>query len=111
MMTYFRDGGFGMWLSLLVALGATAVAAASTGERRTRALWLGSYGSLVTGVFGMAAGMVAVSRNAPHFADKAEAVAIGLGELSNNGSFAAILATVLAIAAVLAAPKSKAQAA
>lgn len=111
MITYFQDGGFGMWLILVIALGSAAVAVASKGERRSKALWLGSYGSLVAGVFGMSAGMVAVRNHISLFADKGAAVAQGLGELSNNGSFAAILAVVLAVAALAAAPKSKAQAA
>jgi uncharacterized membrane protein YhfC len=104
MTTYFQDGGYAMWLILIIALGSTAVAVASKAERRSKALWLGSYGSLVAGVFGMSAGMVAVSRNISRFADKGAAVAQGLGELSNNGSFAAILAVVLAVAALITAP-------
>ena len=109
MITYFQDGGFGMWLILIIALGSVAVAVASKAERRTKALWLGSYGALVAGVLGMSAGMVAVRNNISLFADKGAAVAQGLGELSNNGSFAAILAFVLGVAALVTAPKAKVQ--
>ena len=61
----------------------------------------GAFASVVLGMLGMAMGMVAVSKGVAHFPDKGAAVAEGLGELSNNGSFGAILATVLGIAAML----------
>lgn len=107
MVRYFQEGGFGMWLILFIALAGATTALFAKGERRCRALWIGSYGSLVAGVLGMAAGMVAVSKNVGRYADKGAAVAEGLGELSNNGSFAAILATVLAVAAVVLTPKAE----
>ena len=105
MITYFQDGGYGMFLILIAALASVAVAVARKGSARSRALWLGSYACMVCGVFGMATGMMAVSAHVGHFADKGAAVAQGLGELSNNGTFAAACATLLGIAALALTPK------
>lgn len=105
MITYFQNGGYGMFAILIVAIVATAVAVARKGEARSRTLWLGSYGCTVSGVFGMAVGMTAVSANIGRFADKGAAVAQGLGELSNNGTFAVACATLLGLAALALAPK------
>jgi hypothetical protein len=110
-MTYFQEGGFSMWLILLAAMATVAVAIATKGERRSRVLAVGSQGTLLLGVFGMATGMEAVRQNIGRFADKGAAVAEGLGELSNNGTFATLLALVLGIAALVTAPKTKAAAA
>jgi hypothetical protein len=111
MLTYFQEGGYAMWMILAVAVASLATAGTARGQRRCRALWLGSYGALIAGVFGMAVGMVAVSRNIARYADKGAAVAEGLGELSNNGTFAAVLATGLAVLAVALAPRDGKQAA
>ena len=111
MLTYFQDGGFSMWLILLVSIASVAVAMASKGPRRARVFALGSYAALISGVFGMAMGMVAVSHNIARFADKGAAVAQGLGELSNNGTFAAALSLVLALAAVATSPRGETRAA
>ena len=108
MITYFQEGGFSMWLILLVALASVAAAAVAKGERRSRALAFGSYGTLLSGVLGMATGMEAVRDNIGRFADKGSAVAIGLGELSNNGTFAVAFALVLGLAAVVTTPKTQA---
>lgn len=111
MMTYFQAGGFSMWMILVVAVAAIAVAVAKKGPSRARALWIGSYGCVVTGVFGLAFGMNAVSAHIGRFADKGAAVAQGLGELANNGTFAAILATLLGVAAILVSRANKEEAA
>ncbi len=105
MVRYFQEGGFSMWLILIVGVASVAVAAVRRGEGRSRALWIGSYASLVMGVFGMAMGMHAVSQHIVRYADKGAAVAAGLGELSNNGTFSALLATALAVGALTLAPK------
>lgn len=107
MATYFQAGGYSMWMILIAAVAAVAVAIAKNGGARSRTLWLGSYACLVAGVFGMAAGMIAVSSHIGHYADKGAAVAQGLGELANNGTFAALLATVLGVAALVASTRAR----
>lgn len=96
-----------MYLILIVALAAAAVAFVRKGRARSHTLWVGSYGCLASGVLGMATGMMAVSSQIGRFSDKGAAVAQGLGELSNNGTFAVALATLLAIGALALGPKAE----
>ena len=107
MFEYFRNGGFVMWWMLIVALGTLVVAAVRKKEHRSRVLSCGAFASVVLGMLGMALGMVAVSKGVANFPDKAAAVAEGLGELSNNGSFWAILAALLGIGAIVTRNRSQ----
>ena len=98
MMEYMRNGGLMMWVMLVGAI-ATMVLAMAWKQRRTRVLSVGSVVQLGLGLLGMALGLAATSAGFVRFPDKVLALGAGLGELSNNGTFAALLAGVLALVA------------
>lgn len=97
MMDYFRDGGFSMWLILVTAIGALAYAVAGPSHQRSKVLAAGVVALLAEGQLGMATGMVMVSRHYGRFPDKTDAIAQGLGELSNNGTFSVTMALLLGV--------------
>ncbi len=110
MMDYMRDGGWGMWGILIVAIGCVAMTFLRSKEKRVGVLLGGCVAVLTMGMLGMATGMAAVSRNVQKFPDKVEAIAVGLGELANNGTFAGTLVLVLGAAALVLGALSKGQA-
>lgn len=101
MMDYMREGGWGMWAILITAIATIAITVTRPKEKRVGALLGGCVALLMSGMLGMATGMVAVSHNYAKFPDKVDAVAAGLGELANNGTFAGALVAVLGIAALV----------
>lgn len=101
-MDYFRDGGFTMWLLVVVALGTAGYAFGRDAAARPRVLFRGAVAVLAMGLFGISAGMEAVSQHYDRFPDKTAAIAQGLGELANNGTFAMLLFVALAIAGLVA---------
>lgn len=103
MMNYFRDGGFTMWIILLGAVLTFVVAAVKDRESRPVVFTVGCIFSLIAGMMGLSLGMVAVSHYFQRVQAPAAVVAQGLGELSNNGSFAATLALVQGVAALISA--------
>jgi hypothetical protein len=88
-----------MWLILFVAVGSAAIALVRGPRMRPVVLLAGCIGTLIAGMAGMATGLWAVSAKYVLFPDKVEAIAAGLGELANNGVFAAVLAWLLGMAA------------
>jgi hypothetical protein len=106
-MNYMREGGWAMWAMLITALFVAGWAAARPKEARSRALAKGSVVILMEGMLGMATGMIAVSSKYELFPDKTAAVAQGLGELANNGTFAAVLFTVVGVASLATEPRPK----
>lgn len=108
MMEYMRNGGFMMWVMLIGAI-ATVVVAAVWRQRRTRVLTIGSVVELGLGLFGMALGLSMASGGFVRFPDKVVALGTGLGELANNGTFAAALAGLLALTAAAVAITSRAR--
>ena len=100
-MDYMREGGWGMWAMLITALFVAGWAAARPNAARSRVLGKGAVVILMQGMLGMATGMMAVSRHYEMFPDKNAAIAGGLGELANNGTFAAILFTLLGVASLV----------
>ena len=109
MMDYFRDGGWGMWAILIAAIATVAVTFTRPKEKRVGALMGGCIAVLMAGMIGMATGMVAVSRGYQKCPDKADAIAQGLGELANNGTFAGVLVAVLGLAALVLSFGNKGQ--
>jgi hypothetical protein len=107
MMEYFREGGFSMWLLLVVALATGGYAFGRDAATRPRVLYRGAVVTLAMGLFGISTGMVAVSHGYERFPDKAAAVAQGLGELANNGTFATFLFVALSIAGLVAERRAK----
>jgi hypothetical protein len=103
MMTYMLEGGMNMWVLLVVALATVAVAASRPRKDRPGVLFAGVVALLISGMFGLATGLAAVSAHYGQFpdAERVKAIGTGLGELSNNGSFAAILATALGVAGLV----------
>ncbi len=102
MMNYFREGGFPMWVILFIAVGSVGIALFRGPKARPMVLLAGCIGTIISGVGGMALGMDMVSKGFAHHPDKVEALGIGLGELSNCGSFSAALAFLLGVAAIVA---------
>lgn len=101
MMDYMREGGWGMWAILITAIATVAITVTRPKEKRVGALMGGCIAVLMGGMLGMATGMVAVSGNYQKFPDKTDAVAAGLGELANNGTFAGMLVAALGLAALV----------
>lgn len=100
MMEFMRDGGWGMWAILIAAVATVAITVTRPKDKRVAALMGGCIAVLMGGMLGMATGMVAVSRNYQKFPDKVDAIAQGLSELSNNGTFAGVLVAVFGLAAL-----------
>ena len=107
MMTYMREGGFNMWLLLAVAIGTVVLAFVRPREQRAKIFHGGCIACLISGLFGLAAGMEAVSAHYGRFDDPTAALGQGLGELANNGSFAAVLALLLGIGLIVTARGSQ----
>lgn len=101
MMEYMAEGGWGMWLMLISTIAVAVIAAMRGKKARPPILLAGCILVIIESILGMATGMVAVSQKYDKFPDKLDAVATGLGELSNNGTFGAALALALGIAAVV----------
>ncbi len=111
MFEYMRNGGFMMWVMLVVAIGAGVLAVARNERDRATTFFAGSFLSLLLGMLGMALGMVAVSTHFPGPALEHPAIiAAGLGELANNGTFAATLAGILGVAALVTRTRERATA-
>lgn len=100
-MNYMHEGGFNMWLLLAVAVGSGVLAATRPRDARPAVLMAGSWLCMVLGILGLALGMEAVSAHYGRFDDPTAALGTGLGELANNGSFAAALALVLGAASAV----------
>ena len=66
--------------------------------------------SLISGMLGMSTGMVAVAKHYRDFPDPLWALGEGLRELSNNGTFAVILAFILFVVGVVSKRGSSASA-
>jgi hypothetical protein len=101
MMDYMREGGWGMWLMLISAIAVTVIAAMKSPKARPPILLAGCILTIIESILGMATGMVAVAKHYDRFPDKVGAVAEGLSELSNNGTFGAVIAFAFGIAAVV----------
>ncbi|MEI8255378.1 MAG: hypothetical protein WCJ30_06855 [Deltaproteobacteria bacterium] len=100
MMDFMRDGGMNMWVILATTIATVAVALAGGRERRSMTFVVGMCAVMIQGMMGISIGMLAVSKHFGRFPDAAQAIGIGLGELSNNGTFAASVATVFGLAAL-----------
>jgi hypothetical protein len=103
MMNYFREGGFGMWLMLAGFLATIVIAAVRPRIARPGVFAVGTIAQLFLGILGMATGMMAVAHHiVQRNPDNAGiVVAQGLGELSNNGTFAVLLGTILGVASLV----------
>ncbi|MBI2898470.1 MAG: hypothetical protein HYY06_33270 [Deltaproteobacteria bacterium] len=100
-MNYMRDGGITMWILLVAAIGTAIFAATRPRSERPGILLGGTVASLLLGLLGVSLGLLAVSKHYAQFPDKVAAIGLGLGELSNNGTFAVLLAALLGIASIV----------
>ena len=107
MMNYFRDGGWNMWLLLIIFFFSAGLAAARPKAQRSGILGKGAITVLASGILGLATGMQAVSAHVGQFPDKAEAIGIGLGELANNGTFAFTLFVILGVGSLVTGPRAE----
>jgi hypothetical protein len=99
MLDFMREGGFTMWLLLAAVIGTAVKAARSAPGARASVLLFGAAASLVIGLYGLSMGMTAVAGYFDGHPDAtAHILAVGIGELSRNGSFAAGLALVQGLA-------------
>lgn len=101
MMNYMRDGGITMWVLLVAAIGTAIYAATRPRAERPGILFGGTVTSLLLGLLGTSLGLLAVSQHFARFPDKVAAIGQGLGEVSNNGTFAVLLAALLGIASII----------
>lgn len=107
MMDYFRDGGWNMWLLLIIFFFSAGLAAARPKAARSSILGKGAVTVAASGTLGLALGMEAVSAHLDKFPDKAEAIGVGLGELANNGTFSFVLFVILGLASLVTAPRAE----
>lgn len=103
MMEFMREGGFAMWVILATGVLAVVLAATRPAAARPGVLMTGSIATIIQGMLGLSTGLLMVSRNYQRFPNPMEAIGAGLGEASHNGSFAALVAALLGVAALLTA--------
>ncbi len=103
MMEYMREGGFAMWAILVTGVLAVVLAATRPAAARPGVLMTGSIAAIVQGMLGLSSGLLMVSRNYQRFPNPMEAIGAGLGEASHNGTFGALVATLLGLAALITA--------
>lgn len=107
MLDFFRDGGANMWLLLFAFVATIAVAGARKPEDRVATLVTGCIISLILAILGISTGLQAVAANYHKFPEPLPALATGLRELSNNGIFGALLATIQGMGALVAKARAK----
>lgn len=98
MFTWFREGGYSMYMILAVAAATAALAATRPKGKQRDVLFGGAILSLAAGLLGIATGIQAVAANFRRFAEPLEALSVGLREMSYNGVFAAVVAAALVAA-------------
>jgi hypothetical protein len=101
MIEFMSEGGWSMWFMLISAIAVVVIAALRSPKARPQILLAGCILTIIESILGMATGMAAVANHYDQFPDKVGAVAAGLSELSNNGTFGAALALALGIAAIV----------
>lgn len=110
-MQYMIEGGWGMWASVLIAVGVGGYGFTRDAARRSGVLFGGAFAVLLSGLLGMATGMEAVASGIAHrgasWPQAGYAVGLGLGELANNGTLSVALAGILALAAAALRPKAQ----
>lgn len=106
MAEFMRNGGVAMWVMLITAIGAGVAAMWNGPDARPRILAAATVGVLAQAMLGMALGLVMVSRAAGRAADAGRLVALGVGELANNGILGGGLALALGAAWLVATRRS-----
>jgi hypothetical protein len=106
MFEYMRDGGWNMWLMLMIACATTGYAFSRQSHHRRGIFLTGCLAVLTSGILGMSSGMIMVTKNVPKEATQHAMTMLleGLRELSNNGTFAATLIILLGVGALLFKP-------
>ena len=102
MIQYFVEGGYSMILILATALAAPTLALLRKGPARAEVLSQAAVLVLLEGLFGVASNMEAVADYLRAHPEEPDAVAQGIGEAMNAGTFATAVALVLWVAAVIA---------
>jgi hypothetical protein len=102
MIQYFVEGGYSMILILVTALAAPTLALLRKGPARAEILSQAAVLVLLQGLFGVASNMEAVADYLRAHPEEPAAVAQGIGEAMNAGSFAAIVALLLWVGGVAA---------
>lgn len=109
MMNYMREGGYGMWMILVTSIAVAAWGLTRPKSERSSVFLAGCIVALIQGILGLSTGMEAVARHmaerGSHYPDQGAVVAIGLGELANNGTFAVFFAAAFGLAAILTRAK------
>lgn len=106
MLAFMHEGGYAMWMSLILFLGTGAVAVARRGRGGERVAVVGALLTMASGLCGMSTGLYNTVAYAASLAvaEQAEILGVGIRESVHNTLFAGVLATILAIAA-LALPR------
>lgn len=111
-MQFMIEGGWGMWASLVIAIGVGGYGFTRDAAKRAGVLFGGAFAVLLSGLLGMTTGMEAVASGIAHqgasWPRAGYAVGLGLGELANNGTLAVALASILGLAALAIRPKTQA---
>jgi len=102
MIQYFVEGGFSMILILITALAAATLALLRKGPARAEILLQAAVLVLLEGLFGIASNMEAVADYLRAHPEEPAALAQGIGEAMNSGTFAATVALILWVAGVVA---------
>ncbi len=103
MMNFLRDGGVNMYVMLATALAAGVFAATRARQARAGVLVTALLAVLVQGMAGLGTSLAMVAKNYQRFPNPMEALGMGVGEASNNATFAGMLGAVLGLAALVAA--------
>lgn len=97
MLEFMREGGWGMWAVLLVAVGSAVAAVSRRNEGGARTAAAGAIAAVAFGLLGFATGLYNVLRavGAAPAAEKTEWLVVGLGEAIHNVALSGIAALLL----------------
>jgi hypothetical protein len=111
-MTFMRDGGLAMWLTLLFFVVAAIVALIARNDSRGwRIAAIGSVAVIASGLAGFATGLYKTVEfiSSVELERRTEVLGLGLSESVNNILFGGVLAFVLAVVALALAARRPAK--
>jgi hypothetical protein len=108
-MTFMHEGGVAMWLTLVIFAAATAGSLLRRKQDGSRIALSGAVLVIASGLVGFATGLYAVVSHIGglEVAERVDAMGMGLSESVHNVLFAAVLSVLLAIVAIVIAPRKQ----